>query len=254
MAANNETKKEGLKNGPNQTGSSSTIEQVETAVMRVLMVQARTVELFNHWKSQLLRLSILIAILSIHQAGKSIASCIQDIKDARIEAKDAGGWDHRQMLETWLGLMAEFQLEMLNIALVAFTLAFMYLNSDLQKQKDEGGEPDENPWNWTAHWTFASSSTLSSALVGIFAYTKKIGCKSIFENAITEIDGEERSRSDFPVSVIFFLIVIVSYLFMSVGLVRVNRNVKLVQSLKQQMKSATKGDTTKRRSKSHKVN
>jgi hypothetical protein len=208
------------------------------------------VELYNKWKSQLLRLSALIAILSMHQASTSFSACVLDIKEhiSNNAENKIVFWDASLMLKTWLGLVSEFRLELVNVALVGFISIFLYFTSESAPAKDaKDGESFDDPWRWTTHWAYGTSSVLSSLLVSVFVFTKKVGCKTIIAK---KLDSEaleptvERNRNDFPVAVVFFTIVSISYIFMAFGMIKVNRNISMVQSLKQHMDGKTPSNKT----------
>ena len=207
----------------NATSNLSTAQQVSNAMERILSVRARTVDLYSQWKSQLQRLSYLVAVMAGHQSNKAIQQCIIDVKSLSSEVPSG--------LEMWMGLLQNFQVEILNLVL-ALTLLLMLMRTMNNVNSDEISL--SSTWTWAFHWTFLTATTLSAATIGLFFFTEMTRCDALIGTELTR-DATMATRRDFPVSVVFYLIVTGAYVFISMGLSKTNRNVVLVRTLQKQL-------------------
>ena len=54
--------------------------ELEKAIASVTVVQTRTEQLHSQWRNQLVRLSCLVMLLSLHQCSQPALECVNDIK------------------------------------------------------------------------------------------------------------------------------------------------------------------------------
>ena len=221
-------------NVSSSSGKFSTSQEVSSAMDRIIAVRARTAELYVQWKSQLLRLSFLVAIMAVYQSNKAVQQCIIEVKSMG-SGNDSTTTTTIPLIHELHRVLHNFKLEVLNV-LLAISL-FMTL-SQTMNDVNSNVISLSSTWAWVFHWTFLTSTTLTAAMIGLYLFTGKIRCDALMDRE--QVENITVARQDFPLSAVFYVIVTGVYVFISMGLNKVNRNLILVRTLQKQLEEGEK--------------
>lgn len=188
-------------------------DQMKNAHAKIVMTKMRTAELHASWRGHLFRLSLLIVIISLHQAQVRSAGCIREIKASSggEGGNDVGGYEAMQLI------LGESSFELVGVV-ISFLLAYFLAL----------GQLIDAPLSMDT-WPYLLSSVLVPMQLGMFYHNEPQGCfvggadpASFGDLAPTEI-------RQFPVGVVYHTIISLAVWFMKMGMDKCEENVDLVE-------------------------
>jgi len=196
-------------------GRERTKEEVllSDALERIMAVRTRTIDLYSNWNIQLLRLSFLVLFMALYQSYTPF----QQTK-ATLE-RDTLSYSSLTSI-----LTQNFLLEIFHILL---SLSILY-GVRMQTKRFKHLEFGENEaWKWFFQWPFLTSTILT--IITIYLYW--------LQPTYIEKVAEKDIQREFPVSVVFYLIVTGANSFMSAGLKPTDDNLRLLRKLQNRLKN-----------------
>mmetsp|Transcript_19849 Transcript_19849/g.45499 ORF Transcript_19849/g.45499 Transcript_19849/m.45499 type:complete len:248 (-) Transcript_19849:29-772(-) len=218
VTADNLRQRRGKKDGAGVTGGSTSadgatstaaevtpIQQLRDAHARLVLSRERTAELHHSWRNQLLRVSLLVIFISLHQLQSCIGSCLREIKGFNQSTAD-GKISGARAIQTVFGM---YFYEVLGVV-ISFLLALF-----LGTRKDSKRDLD--------HWSYLMCSALVPVCLGFYFQSQDVGC---MEEATPE---EETAKRQFPAVVIYHTITTLAFWFMQSGRDQCENHVKIVE-------------------------
>mmetsp|Transcript_17738 Transcript_17738/g.25032 ORF Transcript_17738/g.25032 Transcript_17738/m.25032 type:complete len:230 (-) Transcript_17738:465-1154(-) len=194
-------------------------QEIEKAMKAVKSTMIMTSKLHESWRNHLLRLSYLVALLTLHQFQQPFGECITNVKshnDIVQNEEKVSGWN-----TVWLATNATM-CEIVNVVISLCLVSFLSL-------KDPNAE--------LKTWQYIISSSLVPLCLGIYFHTKRIEC--IGEELLVN-DSDDKTTRQFPVAVIFHTIVTGSLWFMKMAMEKCKNNVESVEKLQKNLESLSK--------------
>lgn len=221
--------------GGSSNGKRSKEELLSDAFHRIMAVRARTVDLYASWNSQLLRLSVLVVCMAFYQSYTPIKQTLEeDIEQNELITSSSSSSRVDLLFKLWNTLIHNFQLELSHILLSLVLLCGLFLQAR-RGQTREGLESsfwrEKETWNWVFQWPFVVSTILSLLTITLW--------REMIENSTSTTTTT--TRRDFPITVVFYLIVTGAYSFMSAGLKSTDDNLQVVRSLQQKLTEGVEG-------------
>mmetsp|Transcript_2490 Transcript_2490/g.3760 ORF Transcript_2490/g.3760 Transcript_2490/m.3760 type:complete len:253 (-) Transcript_2490:43-801(-) len=216
-------------------------EELSRAIQKIHMYRQRTVDLHSMWRSHLLRLCLMVTVLTLHQAYTPMKECTSELKGYVFQE----GVRVRVLspLDIMRVLVQEYSCEILNVVLALMLLWFLTPVSVApgvapQQRKD---------FRSFSHLLFRLSTCLVVALLGMYYSDERMGCVGAARHIIIGVEAEDATSTaeltqdaQFPVAALFHVIVTVSFLYMSAGLSKAEKNVFLVDSFQKQLADSVK--------------
>lgn len=186
------------------------------ALERIMSVRTRTMDLYASWNTQLLRLSFLVLFMAFYQSYGPF----QQVK-ATFELY----WQTKQQFSSLLSNVTQkYLLEIFHILLSLAILVGLKIQIKRFKHLECG---ENESWKWCFQWPFLTSTMIT--VITVYLYW--------LQPTYVEIAAEKAIQRDFPVSVVFYLIVTGAYSFMSAGLKPTEDNLRLLRKLRNRLKN-----------------
>eukprot|EP00566_Odontella_aurita_P016371 CAMPEP_0113554182 /NCGR_PEP_ID=MMETSP0015_2-20120614/16010_1 /TAXON_ID=2838 /ORGANISM="Odontella" /LENGTH=257 /DNA_ID=CAMNT_0000455301 /DNA_START=166 /DNA_END=939 /DNA_ORIENTATION=- /assembly_acc=CAM_ASM_000160 len=205
-------------------------KKLEDAMGRVFAARDRMDDLHSSWRSYLLRISLMVVLISVHQSQGPMAVCLGDVKEHNAYVETNGGGEAitfpkaleqvaRNGLCDWVGIILS--------GLLAYFLSM------------------EVPVGNFTPKPYAVATLLVFFQVSLYFQTKEIvGCAGrgwggpgALDDIDSEVDDMDRKRQ-FPVAVVFHAIATVALWFMKLGRNKVEANAVAVAQLKKSLEAA----------------
>ena len=219
----------------NRRNESADERLLEAAMGRVIAARRRLDDLHRGWRGYLLRMSLMAMLLAVLQCRAPAEVCIRDIKDHNAALFEDGAGSTTAAIG-FSGMIAMVlrnglceYVGVFQSALVAYYL----------------GREDVTLGDFTPH-AYMMSAVLVPAQLSLFFQTRDlVGCAG----AAAPLGGGEEGRGEarqFPISVVFHVIVTVSCWFMKMGRNKSDEQVGTVESLKRQVEETKRKASTRK--------
>lgn len=189
---------------------------VSDALERIMSVRTRTMDLYASWNTQLLRLSFLVLFMAFYQSYGPF----QQVK----AAFELNRQTKQQLSSLISNVSQKHLLELFHILLSLAILVGLRIQIKRFKYHECG---ENESWKWCCQWPFLTSTMLT--VITVYLYWLK--------PTYVEIVAEKAIQKEFPVSVVFYLIVTGAYSFMSAGLKPTEDNLLLLRKLRNRLKN-----------------
>ena len=194
--------------------------ELEKAIASVTVVQTRTEQLHSQWRNQLVRLSCLVMLLSLHQCSQPALECVNDIK-----AQEMGS--SQSLWATSQRVVGHSMMEVMGVLISFLLFRFTSMN-------DPPGDFSSQP--------YVAAASLIPFCAGIFI-NADFSLTCLGEARIMEEDVVKRQ---IPVSLVFHVIVSVCYWFMQLGKQQCENQVLAITQLKTQISRSRKNPEKKK--------
>lgn len=222
-------------------GGADTDAQVQQAIARVAMANARTKDLHKMWRSTLHKMSYLVVMLALHQLNGTVGQCIRDVKGVNASAGDGSGSPLLSGMDT-LGLVLTDALPaILGVVISGLLVKFLSLYNDRTEQPADFS----SPWYYVGagivpmiislHFQTLNSNGADGDVVGVTSCVSTHDTASQFFDPGTEADIAARVQKQIPVAIVYHTVVTVSYWLMKKGREQCERNMELLRSLNGQI-------------------
>jgi hypothetical protein len=204
--------------------NGSLTAQIDQAEATVMQNKLSTQVLHQQWRKYLLMLSYLLIVLTFHQSQSPMAACLQDIKAWNgVQKKDANLIPGN---EAMLIVLKDSAVNLL--AVVMATLLAFFL-------KDEESHSD------FSNSRFILATLLMVPMIGIHRYqTAQHGTNGCIDDLLAKAKLESTVRKrDFPVVLVFHVIVTLCYAFMDWQMAQHAKSILLVTKLRTDLETST---------------
>ena len=236
-------------NKSNNKPSSSLEEQVIRAEQAVYKNQATSEALHKQWKTQLLHMSLLLAVIGVHQWQSHVTPCVQEIKHFNQNQEVS-------LSSLRIGAIEAIQIVVRDsmeyaVALVMTTCVIFFLTS--QQQPKNGSSSFPARVDFSSSWPYMLANACIPVVLSLYFQRRKSlaaeSASSATYYCLTEflahhhlrptlrnLDSDASTRTpSFPVVIVFHLIVTASFWFMDTQAVQHQHNVEKVEKLRRDL-------------------
>jgi len=211
-------------------------QRINEAAAKVSAARERYDQASRSWRNYLFKISLVIIFIAAIQCQEPMSVCLSDIMEHNeaIEKKGATGMV-MGVKEALVQVFNNGQCEWLGLALSG-TIA-KYLSTEAAAKGD------------FTTWIYMLSSMLFSLQITLYFQTKRqLGCAGrgaggpgVLLDVSDEDEGTDRRTRQFPVGVIFHIIVATTLWLLKFGRDKTETNAKKVKEVKKQLDAVKKG-------------
>lgn len=190
-------------------------DEIEKAFQSVTITKFQTEQLHSNWRDHLFRLSAGVVLLAMHQYSSPVGECIADLKTSQQEFEVS----HLTAAKV---IFSDGLVELVNV-IIAFLL-FRFTS----RKEDTG--------NFSSI-SYMTAATLIPFCLGLYFNTKRVGCIVGSDGNIVIDDHGDKAERQFPVAVLFHMIVTGCFMFMKYYMEQCNTNLDAVTILYKELSS-----------------
>jgi len=185
-------------------------EEIDRAMKSVTITKFRTDQLHENWRKHLFKMSVGVLFLAMHQYSQPIRECTIDMKSIRSEIEV-------EPLTAAKLLLSNGLVELVNLIIAILLCIFA--------SRKEAGDFSTS--------TYLSAAGLIPFCAGLFFNTERCGC--VVDSDGIVIQNVDSSKRQFPVAIIYHVILTLCYWFMKMGMDSCDTNLAAVTRLQQKL-------------------
>jgi hypothetical protein len=235
----NDSKRRGkkdTKDGDKKEAQPSYTEHLERAQAAVIQNQAGTNTLHGQWRTHLVRMSYMLLVISLHQSQGPTQACLQDIKAVNayyIKAGNEYGLDNDSndtIISGYRAILIVLYDGVVSVLGLIMAAALTYFTS-----------LNDPPGNFSSpSYMLAVACVPPIISLHFNRQGRSVGClDDVVMNQAGGLEPADRLRG-FPVVLVFFLVLTVSYWFMDMQMQKHGHNVKMVLELQKDLQEQDK--------------
>lgn len=209
MANTREKKEKAMSEGK----ASVLDEEIDKAMKSVTITKFRTDQLHEGWRQHLFKMAIGVVFLCMHQYSQPIRECTIDMKSIKTEIE-------LEPLTIAKLLLSNGLVELVNLIIAILLCRYTSMK--------EAGDFSTR--------TYFTAAALVPFCLGLFFNTERCGCVVDSSGSIVQDENSIVERQ-FPVAIVYHVIVTGCYWFMKMGMDSCNTNLAAVTKLQQKLSS-----------------
>jgi len=202
--------------------------KLSKAMTTVQSTKAQTHNLHVQWRAHLKRMSFLIGVIALHQCQKAMSECFNNIT-SKDDTSSAGNLS--ELIGTSKLVLSGSVCEVMSLAVVIALFKFL---------------TNTNPHGDFSYPSFMASSTLVILSISAYYNSQSNGIEGVSE---LKDEDSVKSERQFPVAIIFHVIVAVCYWFMEYGMSKCNQSIEMVEDFENELVQTKKVINEKKKTK-----